>query len=312
MRAMDSRHDAATARRAFFGARPDHHGRSGSSDAAALGRDARARSAERTRRHRQEHRTRRLQRVQRLAGDRVLRCELFREARRSLRDHGEAPAVCDDAAVSSHFPDPRSARGDIVAIGDALSVELLRDAYRHGIFPWPHEAVPTPWFSPRKRAVIFFDELHVGRSLAKSRKRAPFTFTIDRDFETVIRSCSATPRPDQDGTWITPSIVRAYTALHQAGDAHSVEAWNGDELAGGLYGIDAGGLFTGESMFFREPDASKLALLFLIDQFRGRGATWLDIQVMTPHMAALGAREITRAKFLDLLEETQARKLALF
>lgn len=212
----------------------------------------------------------------------------------------------------SHFPDPRSARGDIVAVGDEITVELLRDAYRHGIFPWPHEGLATPWFSPRKRAVIFFDELHVGRSLLKAQKQARFTFTIDRAFDAVIRACSATPRADQDGTWITPKIIRAYSALHAAGDAHSVDAWNGDKLAGGLYGVDSGGLFTGESMFYRQPDASKLALLHLIDQLRGRGATWLDCQVMTPHMQALGAREIPRAKFLDLLEEAQQKGLTLF
>jgi len=212
----------------------------------------------------------------------------------------------------SLFPDPRFARGDIVAVGDELSVAVLRDAYRHGIFPWPHEGLPTPWFSPKKRAVIFFDELHVGRSLSKAQKRAPFQFTIDRAFDTVIRACSATPRADQDGTWITPKIIRAYTALHAAGDAHSIEAWNGDELVGGLYGIDAGGVFTGESMFYREPDASKLALLHLVEQLRARGATWFDIQVMTPHMAALGAREIPRARFLDLLAEAQEKGLMLF
>ena len=212
----------------------------------------------------------------------------------------------------SHFPDPRLARGDIVAVGDALSVDVLRDAYRHGIFPWPHDGLPTPWFSPRKRAVIFFDELHVPRSLAKAHKRAPYTFTIDKAFAEVIRSCSATPRSDQPGTWITPPIIRAYSALHKAGDAHSVEAWSGADLAGGLYGIDSGGVFTGESMFYRQSDASKLALLFLIDHLRERGATWLDIQVMTPHMRILGAREITRAKFLDLLEEAQTRQLTLF
>lgn len=214
--------------------------------------------------------------------------------------------------MSSHFPDPRNARGDIVAIGDTLAVDVLRDAYRHGIFPWPHEGLPTPWFSPKKRAVIFFDELHVGRSLAKTRRRSTFTFTIDRAFDVVIRNCSTTERPGQDGTWITPSIVRAYRAFHKAGDAHSVEVWNGDQLVGGLYGIDSGGVFTGESMFFRERDASKLALLFLIDHLRERGSTWLDIQVMTPHMRVLGAREITRTKFLDLLAETQERQLTLF
>ncbi|MGZ7030549.1 MAG: leucyl/phenylalanyl-tRNA--protein transferase [Thermoanaerobaculia bacterium] len=212
----------------------------------------------------------------------------------------------------SYFPDPRLARGDVVAIGEELSVEVLRDAYRHGIFPWPHEGLPMPWFSPKRRAVIFFDELHVGRSLKKSQQRAAFRFTIDRAFDAVIHSCSATPRADQGGTWITPRIERAYTALHAAGDAHSVEVWNGDELAGGLYGVDSGGVFTGESMFYREPDASKLALLYLIDHIRERGATWLDIQVMTPHMAALGAREIPRARFLDLLAEAQGKQLVLF
>jgi leucyl/phenylalanyl-tRNA--protein transferase len=212
----------------------------------------------------------------------------------------------------SYFPDPRLARGDIVAVGDQLSVDVLRDAYRHGIFPWPHEGLPMPWFSPKKRAVIFFEEVHVGRSLMKARRREQFRFTMDRAFDAVIRSCSATPRSDQDGTWITPKIQRAYLALHAAGDAHSVEVWNGDDLVGGLYGVDSGGVFTGESMFYREPDASKLALLHLIDHLRERGATWLDIQVMTPHMEALGAREIPRARFLDLLADAQEKGLTLF
>jgi len=212
----------------------------------------------------------------------------------------------------SKFPDVRKARGDIIAIGDDLSSETLRDAYRHGIFPWPHEELPLPWFSPRRRAVIFFDELHVGRTLRKSMRHAPFTFTIDKAFDDVIRACAATPRAEGEGTWIGPEIVRAYTSLHGEGDAHSVEAWEGDALAGGLYGMDAGGLFTGESMFHRRAEASKLALLYLIDHLRERGATWLDCQIMTPHMRALGAREIPRAQFLDLLEETQARSLHLF
>lgn len=205
----------------------------------------------------------------------------------------------------SRFPDPRRTRGDVVAIGEDLSVETLRDAYGHGIFPWPHEGMPLPWFSPRRRTVIVFDELHIGRTLRKTMKRTGYAYTIDRDFAAVIRACAATPRPDQDGTWIDERIVAAYTRFHEAGDAHSVEVWRGDELVGGLYGIDAGGLFTGESMFYRASDASKLALLFLIDHLRERGATWLDCQVMTPHMRALGAREIPRSRFLDLLQEAQ-------
>jgi leucyl/phenylalanyl-tRNA--protein transferase len=212
----------------------------------------------------------------------------------------------------STFPDPRYARSDVVAMGEDLRVDTLREAYRKGIFPWPHEGLPLPWFSPRRRAVIFFDELSVGRSLRKAQKRGAFTYTFDRDFRAVIRACSEAERPDQDGTWIAPNIIAAYTALHDAGDAHSVEVWEGDALVGGLYGVDSGGVFTGESMFHRRSDASKLALLFLIEHLRERGATFLDCQVMTPHMEALGAREIARGKFLDLLAETQAKGMRLF
>jgi leucyl/phenylalanyl-tRNA---protein transferase len=214
--------------------------------------------------------------------------------------------------LAAIFPDPRYASSDVVALGEDLRVSTLREAYRKGIFPWPHDELPLPWFSPRRRTVIFFDELHVGRTLRKAQKHAPFTFSIDRDFRGVIAGCASADRPEQDGTWIAPNIAAAYTRLHEAGDAHSVEAWDGDALAGGLYGVDAGGVFTGESMFHVREDASKLALLFLIEHLRARGAAFLDCQVMTPHMEALGAREIPRARFLDLLAETQARGLTLF
>ncbi len=212
----------------------------------------------------------------------------------------------------SRFPDPRYSRSDIIAVGGDLRVETLRDAYRHGIFPWPHEGLPLPWFSPRRRAVILFEELHVGRSTRKAQANANYTFTIDKAFDRVIESCAASERPDQDGTWIGPDIMRAYIALHRAGDAHSVEAWEGDELAGGLYGVDSGGVFTGESMFHTRPNASKLALLFLIEHLRERGCTWLDCQVMTPHMKALGAKDIQRARFLDMLVDAQASGTQLF
>ena len=214
--------------------------------------------------------------------------------------------------MPTRFPDPRAARGDIVAFGNDLRVEVLRDAYRHGIFPWPHDDLPMPWFSPRRRAVLIFDELHVARSLLKASRKTTVTFSIDRAFRDVIAACAESPRPDQDGTWIEPEIVDAYTALHDAGDAHSVEVWDDQELAGGVYGVDAGGVFTGESMFYRKPNGSKLALLHLIEHLRERGATWLDCQVMTPHMEALGARLITRSRFLDMLEAAQAKELALF
>jgi leucyl/phenylalanyl-tRNA---protein transferase len=212
----------------------------------------------------------------------------------------------------ARFPDPRYAQGDVVAMGEDLRVETLREAYRKGIFPWPHDTVPLPWFSPRRRAILFLEELHVPRSLRKAQRRSTLTFTIDRDFRAVIRACAAAPRPDQDGTWIHPNIITAYTRFHDSGDAHSIEAWQDSELVGGLYGIDAGGLFTGESMFHVQSDASKLALLFIADHLRTRGATLIDCQVMTPHMRALGAREISRGKFLDLLTEAQAKGAKLF
>src|SRR5215213_5252040 len=212
----------------------------------------------------------------------------------------------------STFPDPRYAPSDIVAMGEDLRVDTLREAYRKGIFPWPHDDVPLPWFSPRRRAVIFLDELHVGRSLRKAQQKSEFTYTIDRDFRAVIRACSQAERPEQDGTWIAPNIIAAYTRFHAAGDAHSVEVWDGEELAGGLYGVDSGGIFTGESMFHRKADASKLALLFLIEHLRARGSALLDCQVMTPHMEALGAREISRARFLDTLAEAQAKGVRIF
>ncbi len=154
--------------------------------------------------------------------------------------------------------------------------------------------------------------MHVSRSLKRAQRQSPFTVTIGRDFPAVIRACSDAPRPEQEGTWIEERIVEAYTRLHEAGDAHSVEAWEGGQLAGGVYGVDAGGVFTGESMFHHAPDASKLALLFLIDHLRARGAAFLDAQVTTPHLTALGAREIPRGRFLDLLEQSQRSGIRLF
>ena len=208
-------------------------------------------------------------------------------------------------------PDPADDLG-LVALDYNLSPERIISAYRHGIFPWPHEELPLPWFSPRRRTVIFFDELHIGRSLRKAQKRSGFAYSIDRAFEEVIASCAESTRGDDIGTWIGPEIIAAYTEFHRAGDAHSVEVWSDSELVGGLYGVDSGGIFTGESMFHRAPDASKLALLFLIDHLRERGATWIDCQVTTPHMAALGAREISRNRFLDMLAKQQSLGLSLF
>jgi len=204
---------------------------------------------------------------------------------------------------------------DIVAFGVPLKVENLKDAYRKGIFPWHIDGVPLPWFCPERRAVLEFEDLHVPRSLAKERKRSTFTFTIDKAFTEVMEACAISRRADQPGggTWITSEFKRAYRDLCDEGLAHSVEAWDVEgNLAGGLYGVDAGGVFCGESMFFRRPNASKLALLHLIDHLRSRGATWLDAQVMTPHMEALGAKEISRDEFLDKLRRTQESGIKIF
>lgn len=202
---------------------------------------------------------------------------------------------------------------DVVSFGDPLTQENLRDAYRKGIFPWYMEGVPLPWYCPEKRAILRFKDLHVPRSLEKERRKNKFTFTIDKDFISVITECSKAPREGQKGTWITTEFIDAFTGLHANGTAHSVEAWDAEgNLAGGLYGVDAGGVFCGESMFYKQPNASKLSLLFLIDHLKKRGSTWLDVQVMTPHMRALGATEIGRKEFLRRLKETQGFELNLF
>jgi leucyl/phenylalanyl-tRNA---protein transferase len=211
------------------------------------------------------------------------------------------------------FPDPRDATPEgIVAVGGRPEPDYLAEAYRRGIFPWPVEGYPLLWFSPPERAVLEFSRLHVGRSLARERRRTTLTFSIDRAFGRVIRACAAVPRAHETGTWITPAMIRGYTELHRRGRAHSVEAWDGAELVGGVYGVDAGGAFAGESMFRLRPNASKLALLFLIEHLRARGLDWLDVQVMTPHVEALGARLITRDEFLDKLARTLRRGLRLF
>ena len=229
---------------------------------------------------------------------------------------------------SVNFPDPRTYEfpdwveigdwlyrsTDVVAFGVPLTRANVAVAYRQGIFPWHIEGTPLPWYCPEQRAILEFSELKIPRSLAKEQRKNELTSTIDKDFRSDIENCSLVKRPMQSGsTWITKDFVRVYSELHETGMAHSIEVWDASgELVGGLYGVDAGGVFCGESMFYKHPNASKLALLFLIDHMCARGATWLDVQVMTPHMEALGAREIGRQTFLEKLSQTQRKKLRLF
>ena len=211
------------------------------------------------------------------------------------------------------FPDPRSANSDgIVGVGGDLHPESLLLAYRQGIFPWPVDGLPLLWFCPAERGILEFAELHLPRSLARAQRSSTLRFTIDAAFADVIRACAASPRPEQEGTWITAAVITAYIRFHRLGFAHSVEAWQGDRLVGGVYGVDVDGAFAAESMFYRVPNASKLALLHLIDHLRAHGLDWLDTQVLTPHVVRLGARAMPRAEFLEKLQRTRARGLRLF
>lgn len=212
--------------------------------------------------------------------------------------------------------DPRLAGPDedVVGIGDDLSTGSLIRAYRHGIFPWPmDEDFPLLWFCPPERAVLDFERLRVPSRLARLWRNCPFRFTIDQTFADVIAACRDAYRPGQAGTWITEPLLKAYCLLHEQGYAHSVEAWDdAGALVGGLYGVAVDGVFSGESMFHIASNASKLAVLYLVDNLKSRGAEWIDIETMTPHFAALGATLIPRDEFLDRLETTHSRGLRLF
>jgi len=197
------------------------------------------------------------------------------------------------------FPDPMLAETEpngLLAVGGDLSPQRLRNAYRLGIFPWFSAGQPILWWSPDPRLVLFPDRLRVSRSLCKTLRRGAFDVALDRDFGAVLRACAA-PRPDAGGTWILPQMMRAYERLHALGIAHSAEAWRGDELVGGLYGVALGRVFFGESMFSRASDASKVALVHLVRCLSAWGYALIDCQVYTPHLVSLGAVEIPRVEF---------------
>jgi leucyl/phenylalanyl-tRNA--protein transferase len=207
--------------------------------------------------------------------------------------------------LSEHFPPAEDADSEgLIGFGGELSPTWILDAYRHGIFPWPitdFEA-PVAWWSPDPRAVIEFDRFHVSRRLRRTCRGGKFEVTRDVDFAGVIRGCAMSPsRLNQ--TWLTPKMIDAYVQLHELGHAHSIEVWHQHELAGGVYGVAIGGLFAAESKFYRVRDASKVALVHLVDHLRASGYTLMDIQQLTPHTARLGAVAIARSEYLARLAQ---------
>jgi leucyl/phenylalanyl-tRNA--protein transferase len=208
---------------------------------------------------------------------------------------GNAPFPPVDKAL-------KSPNGLLCAGGD-LSPARILDAYAHGIFPWFSEGDPILWWSPDPRMVLFPGELRVSHSLRKTLARGVFETRVDTAFTEVIAECAA-PRDGQSGTWIVPEMVAAYTKLHELGRVHSVESWRDGALVGGLYGVSLGRVFFGESMFSREPDASKVALVRLVERLRADGVEIIDCQQATAHLASLGAREIGRKEFAKRVQES--------
>lgn len=213
--------------------------------------------------------------------------------------------------TESPFPDPSTALTEqdgaagLLAAGADLSPRRLLDAYRQGIFPWFSEHQPILWWSTDPRMVLKTAEFHVSHSLRKTlrkidrslREGGPWEVRFDSAFASVMRACAA-PRADQPGTWISPEVMEGYIGLHRLGHAHSAELWRDGQLVGGAYGVGIGRMFFGESMFARVPDASKIALAYLIHFLRSEGVQMIDCQQETSHLASLGARPMPRREFL--------------
>jgi leucyl/phenylalanyl-tRNA--protein transferase len=198
------------------------------------------------------------------------------------------------------FPPVEQALSDpdgLLAAGGSLTPEILLKAYRHGIFPWYSEGQPILWWSPDPRCVLFPEKLKLARSLKKTLRKQLFTVSQDTAFREVMLNC-AKPRKDDAGTWITHNMLEAYCRMHELGYAHSIECWQDDELAGGLYGIALGEMFFGESMFSKTADASKVALAYLCNTVKPK---LIDVQVYSRHMERMGAEMIPRARFIEYL-----------
>ena len=202
------------------------------------------------------------------------------------------------------FPSVNQANRDgILAIGGDLSVERLVLAYKSGIFPWFEDGDPIIWWSPNPRMVLFLDELIISKSMRNILNRNIFTVTFNQNFRDVISHCQKVKRDGQNGTWITNEMIEAYCKLHELGIAKSVEVWQNDKLVGGLYGIDLGHVFCGESMFSLVSNASKVAFVALVNKLKIENYKLLDCQVYNPHLESLGCREIKRNEFMRILKK---------
>lgn len=207
------------------------------------------------------------------------------------------------------FPPAWLARSDgLLCIGGDLSYKRLLLAYENGIFPWFSHDEPILWWSPDPRLVLFPEHIHIAKSLKKKIKKATYQITIDNAFDQVIISCAAPRSTGQDGTWLVEEMIDAYIDLHRRGYAHSIETWKNGKLVGGLYGVSLGKSFFGESMFSLEPDTSKLALVALAVFLRYHNFDLIDCQVTTSHLLSMGATEISRNKFLDIIQHSVKEK----
>lgn len=203
------------------------------------------------------------------------------------------------------FPPVEAATEDgLLAIGGDLHPKRLLLAYAQGIFPWYSRGQPILWWSPDPRFALLPQQLHLPRTLRQTLRKRPFRLTLDTAFHDVIRACGDAPRPGQQGTWITDDMIQAYCELHRLGYAHSVEAWDGDRLVGGLYGVSLGNTYFGESMFHHAPDASKVAFACFVLQLQRWGFDLIDCQLETDHLARFGAAHLDRAEFLDRLHKS--------
>lgn len=203
-----------------------------------------------------------------------------------------------DASRAPYFPEGlRPDRHGLVAVGGSLEEPVLLESYAKGIFPWHDDPVPF-WFSPDPRMVLYPDAHRIPERLRRTMAQGRYGVAFDVDFSEVIEACAGVPRPDQDGTWITPAFIAAYTRLHRNGWAHCVSVTRDGRLVGGLYGVSLGAAFFGESMFSAEPNTSKIAVAHLVAWCRAKGFAFVDCQVPTPHLASLGAVEVPRERFL--------------